>query len=34
VSRKETGFRIILFLFLFAGLMYFTKRRIWKGIEH
>ena len=34
VSRKETGFRVILFLFLFAGLMYFTKRRIWKGIEH
>jgi len=34
VSRKETGFRVILFLLLFAGLMYFTKRRIWKGVEH
>jgi ubiquinol-cytochrome c reductase cytochrome c1 subunit len=33
-SRKETGFRVILFLFLFAGLMYFTKKRIWKGVEH
>ncbi|MDB5474242.1 MAG: cytochrome c1 [Devosia sp.] len=34
VSRKETGFRVMLFLFLFAGLLYLTKRRIWKGIEH
>ena len=33
-SRKEAGFRVILFLFLLAGLMYFTKTRIWKGIEH
>ncbi len=34
VARKETGFRVLLFLFLFAGLMWATKRRIWKGIEH
>jgi ubiquinol-cytochrome c reductase cytochrome c1 subunit len=34
VSRKETGFRVILFLVLFAGLLWATKRRIWAGIEH
>lgn len=34
VSRKETGFKVLLFLFVFAGLMYATKRRIWAGIEH
>ncbi len=33
-GRKETGFRVLLFLVLFAGLMYFTKNRLWKGIEH
>ncbi|HEY4202905.1 MAG TPA: cytochrome c1 [Devosiaceae bacterium] len=33
-ARKEAGFRVILFLILFAGLMYFTKRKLWKGIEH
>lgn len=33
-SRKQTGFQVMLFLFLFAGLMWATKRRIWKGIEH
>jgi len=34
VSRKEAGFRVLLFLVLFAGLMWATKNRIWKGIEH
>ena len=34
VSRKETGFRVLLFLVLFAGLMWATKRRLWAGIEH
>lgn len=34
VSRKETGFRVLLFLIAFAGLMYATKRRLWQGIEH
>ncbi|HEV7346048.1 MAG TPA: cytochrome c1 [Devosia sp.] len=33
-GRKQTGFVVLLFLILFAGLMYATKRRIWKGIEH
>ncbi|WP_137152836.1 cytochrome c1 [Devosia sp. FKR38] len=34
VSRKQTGFGVLLFLVLFAGLMYGTKRKIWAGIEH
>ena len=34
VSRKQTGFTVLLFLVLFAGLMYATKRKIWAGIEH
>ncbi len=34
VSRKETGFKVLLFLVLFAGLMYATKRKLWQGIEH
>ncbi|WP_240230172.1 cytochrome c1 [Devosia lacusdianchii] len=34
VSRKETGFKVLLFLVVFAGLMWATKRRIWQGIEH
>ncbi|MCR6672400.1 cytochrome c1 [Devosia ginsengisoli] len=33
-GRKQTGFVVLLFLVLFAGLMYATKRRIWQGIEH
>lgn len=34
VARKETGFKVLLFLVLFAGLMYATKRKLWAGIEH
>ncbi|GLQ08507.1 hypothetical protein GCM10007913_04390 [Devosia yakushimensis] len=34
VSRKETGFKVLLFLIAFAGLMYATKRKLWQGIEH
>lgn len=33
-GRKQTGFVVLLFLVMFAGLMYATKRRIWQGIEH
>ncbi len=34
VSRKQTGFVVLLFLVLFSGLMYATKRKLWAGIEH
>ncbi|MRG56642.1 cytochrome c1 [Phyllobacterium sp. SYP-B3895] len=33
-SRKKTGFRVMLFLVLFAGLIYVAKRRIWSDVEH
>ena len=33
-ARKKLGFHVILFLIVFAGLMYFTKRKIWSSIPH
>lgn len=33
-GRKQTGFVVLLFLVIFAALMYGTKRKIWAGIEH
>lgn len=32
-ARKEAGFRVILFLLLFAGLMWAVKRKIWSNVE-
>ncbi len=34
VDRKETGFKVIIFLFLFAGLMWLVKQRLWSKVEH
>jgi ubiquinol-cytochrome c reductase cytochrome c1 subunit len=34
MARKESGFRVIIFLILFAGLMYFVKDRLWRPIHH
>ncbi|WP_273789196.1 cytochrome c1 [Bartonella sp. ML70XJBT] len=31
--RKKTGFRVILFLIIFAGLVYILKNRIWRSLE-
>lgn len=33
-ERKQRGFIVILFLVLFAGLLYFTKKKIWAGVPH
>jgi cytochrome c1 len=33
-ARKQTGFKVMLFLLVFAGLLYFTKRKIWSNIAH
>jgi ubiquinol-cytochrome c reductase cytochrome c1 subunit len=33
-DRKKTGFRVMVFLVLFAGLVYLTKRRVWSGTAH
>jgi ubiquinol-cytochrome c reductase cytochrome c1 subunit len=34
VARKEAGLRVMLFLILFAGLMWFVKERLWAPIHH
>jgi ubiquinol-cytochrome c reductase cytochrome c1 subunit len=34
VERKETGFKVILFLVLFAALMGLVKRRLWSRVAH
>lgn len=31
-ERKQTGFRVVIFLTLFAVLLYFVKRRIWSRV--
>jgi len=33
-ERKATGFTVMVFLILFAGLVYLTKRKIWSEIPH
>lgn len=33
-GRKEAGFRVIVFLILFAIIMWLVKRRIWSNVEH
>ena len=33
-TRKQTGFRVLVFLAIFAVLLYFTKKSIWKRVEH
>jgi ubiquinol-cytochrome c reductase cytochrome c1 subunit len=34
VERKATGFKVIIFLIIFAVLMYLVKRRIWRDVHH
>jgi ubiquinol-cytochrome c reductase cytochrome c1 subunit len=34
VDRKEIGFRVFIFLIVFAGLMYASKRRVWSTVAH
>lgn len=34
VERKQTGFVVMVFLFLFAGLMFAVKQRLWRKVEH
>jgi ubiquinol-cytochrome c reductase cytochrome c1 subunit len=34
VERKEAGLRVMLFLILFAGLMWFVKEKLWAPIHH
>lgn len=34
VERKQRGFIVLIFLFLFAGLLYLTKKKIWADVKH
>ncbi len=34
VARKAMGFKVIIFLLVFCGLLYLTKKRIWSAIKH
>ncbi|WP_417672226.1 cytochrome c1 [Roseibium sp.] len=33
-ARKKLGFRVMIFLIVFAGLLYFTKKTLWRNVEH
>ena len=33
-ARKQMGLKVILFLVVFAGMLYFVKRKIWAGVAH
>jgi len=34
VARKETGFRVMIFVLLFGALIYLTKRKVWSNVAH
>jgi ubiquinol-cytochrome c reductase cytochrome c1 subunit len=34
VARKQAGFGVMAFLFLFAVILYLVKRKIWEKVEH
>jgi ubiquinol-cytochrome c reductase cytochrome c1 subunit len=33
-ERKKTGFSVMVFLLLFGGLVYLTKRKVWNDVAH
>lgn len=33
VARKRTGIQVMIFLIVLAGLMYFTKKKVWRDVE-
>ncbi|MAB00622.1 MAG: cytochrome c1 [Stappia sp.] len=33
-QRKQMGFRVMIFLVVFASLLYFVKRAIWRDVDH
>jgi ubiquinol-cytochrome c reductase cytochrome b/c1 subunit len=33
-ARKRLGFQVMVFLIVFAGLLYFTKKRVWYAVHH
>ena len=33
-ARKQTGLMVLVFLVIFAGLVYLTKRKVWEAVAH
>jgi cytochrome c1 len=33
VARKRIGFQVIVFLIVFSGLLYFTKKKVWSAVH-
>ncbi len=33
-TRKSLGFKVIVFMLIFAGLLYLTKKSVWSRVEH
>jgi cytochrome c1 len=33
-ARKRAGFQVMIYLVLLAGLLYFTTKKLWTGVEH
>ncbi len=33
-QRKQLGFQVMIFLIVFTGLLYFTKKKVWREVEH
>ena len=33
-ERKKLGLRVMLFLIIFASLLYFSKRKVWRKVDH
>jgi ubiquinol-cytochrome c reductase cytochrome b/c1 subunit len=33
-ARKRIGLQVIIFLLVFAGLLYFTKKKVWRDVQH
>ncbi len=33
-ARKRIGFQVIIFLIVFTGLLYFTKKKVWSNVSH
>ena len=32
-ARKRIGFQVMIFLIVFAGLLYFTKKKVWSAVK-
>jgi ubiquinol-cytochrome c reductase cytochrome b/c1 subunit len=32
-ARKRIGFQVVIFLIVLAGLMYFTKKKVWSAVH-